>query len=166
MTPFHIGIGALAKGLAPNRVSFSAFAASQVVLDLEPAYFILTHQWPLHRAMHRLAVAVPIGLAVGAAVWAIGRLLRRALPEGWARSAELALRPAVMGGFIGGATHPLLDAVMHPDVVPFWPFIGGNPLLGVIGTGALHLACIVAGTLGVLLWLRRRWAAEAREVPQ
>ncbi len=158
VTPFHFGIGALAKGAAPGRVSFTAFAASQVVIDLEPFYYLVTHHWPVHRAMHTLAVAVPIGVGVGATVWAAGRLLRRRLPEGWTRSSELALWPAVLGGFLGGATHPLVDAVMHYDVIPFWPVVGGNPLLGLIGTGALHVGCIVAGAVGVLIWMARRSA--------
>lgn len=41
-TPFHFGLGALAKAVAPTRISFAGFALSQVVMDLEPGIKMLT----------------------------------------------------------------------------------------------------------------------------
>jgi hypothetical protein len=87
VTPFHFGIGALAKGAAPARVSLTAFVASQVV---------------------------------------------------------------------GGLTHPLLDGIMHSDIAPLRPFVDHNPLLGIMGLGALHLVCVVAGLVGITLMALRR----------
>lgn len=76
VTPFHFGIGALANGVAPSRVSLAAFIAAQVVIDCETAY----------------------------------------------------LRP----------------------------FVDHNPLLGVMGLGALHMLCVLAGVVGIgLITLRR-----------
>ena len=39
-TPLHLGVGLLGKGLLPRRVSLTAFAASQVVIDVEVAYYL------------------------------------------------------------------------------------------------------------------------------
>lgn len=78
VTPFHFGIGLLGKGLAPTRVSLSAFVASQVVIDCESAYHLfIAREWPVHRWAHTLPVAVPLAAAVGMAVWGMGHLLSR-----------------------------------------------------------------------------------------
>jgi len=153
VTPFHFGVGLLAKGLVPRAVSFSAFVASQVVIDCESAYHLfVAREWPVHRTAHTLAVAVPLGTTVGIAVWLAGR--RGSRREGMLGS-ELGLWPCVVGGLLGGATHPLLDGMMHGDVQPFMPFAPGNPLLGLVSLASLHLACVAAGVLGGLLLLLR-----------
>lgn len=150
VTPFHFGIGVLAKGASPARVSLAAFIASQVVIDCETAYFMITSQWPLHRWAHTFAVGIPLGAAVGLGVWAAALAWRRA---GWPPlpAPETARGPALLGGVIGGLTHPLLDGVMHGDIAPLRPFVDHNPLLGIMGLGALHLACGVAGLVGITL---------------
>jgi membrane-bound metal-dependent hydrolase YbcI (DUF457 family) len=152
VTPFHFGIGLLGKGLAPSRVSFSSFVASQVVIDCESAYYLfVARAWPVHRWAHTLPVAVPLGAAVGFAVWRLGRAFSR----NDARPAELALWPSIAGGVLGGLSHPLLDAIMHPDVQPLMPFLAGNALLGMVGLGALHMICVGAVLLGGSLLLFR-----------
>jgi hypothetical protein len=66
VTPFHGGVGLLAKGIARGRISFVAFCAAQVLIDLESGYFLLTDDWPFHRFLHTLIGAAA---ACGAAVW-------------------------------------------------------------------------------------------------
>ena len=57
---------------------------------------------------------------------------------------------------VGGVTHIFLDSLMHRDMHPFWPFVEGNALAGVIGGGALHLGLAVMGFFGLVLWLLLR----------
>jgi membrane-bound metal-dependent hydrolase YbcI (DUF457 family) len=141
VTPFHFGVGALGKALAPARLSFTAFAASQIAIDCESGYYLfVAHAWPVHRAAHTFIGATLIGLGVGIAV---GLWMRR-------RSGR-SLSAGVAGGLLGGVTHPLLDGIMHPDVQPFMPFAPGNPFLGLVGLWTLHLLCLAAGALGVAL---------------
>ena len=52
ITPFHFGPGAAIHALAPKHVSFLAFCASNVLIDVEPLYFLLTDQYPVHRFFH------------------------------------------------------------------------------------------------------------------
>jgi membrane-bound metal-dependent hydrolase YbcI (DUF457 family) len=71
---------------------------------------------------------------------------------------EISILGVLLGGLVGGLSHPLLDGVMHPDVRPFMPWSDYNPFLGLIGLPPLHLACIasaVLGAAGVALWKRR-----------
>ena len=72
-TPFHFGPGLLLKGAAPGQVSFTAFVATQVAVDLEPLWFILRGEPPVHRWAHTVWVAGGIGISVGAALAAIVR---------------------------------------------------------------------------------------------
>ena len=155
VTPFHFGVGLLGKGLAPRRLSVSAFVASQFVIDCESGYYLLiVRQWPIHRWMHTFALGSAVGLVVGVAVWAIVREDRSgAWP--WI-SADCALGPSLLGGFFGGVTHPFLDGIMHWDIRPLRPFLDGNPLLGLVGLGMLHLLCVLAAVLGVALLVARR----------
>ncbi len=151
VTPFHFGVGLLAKGAAPERVSLGAFVAAQVVIDCESAYFLLRDEWPVHRVLHTFALAAPVGAAAGLALAALLRARWRGVESAWG--------PALLGGLLGGLTHPLLDGLMHADIRPLRPFSDANPLLGLIGLPALHLACVLAGLLGAVLWFLRARSA-------
>jgi membrane-bound metal-dependent hydrolase YbcI (DUF457 family) len=147
VTPFHFGVGLLAKGVAPRQLSVSAFAATQVAIDLESAYYLfVAREWPVHRWMHTFLVASCVGLVVGLAICA---LAKRSVVG--ASIKDLGLRPCLLGGLLGGATHPLLDGIMHTDIRPLLPFATGNPFLAWLSLGALHLACVVAGLIGLAL---------------
>jgi len=107
--------------------------------------------------MHTLLGGTAAGLGSGLAVAAAGPALRRlASPRVSAMAAsqrpnvrsEFTLGGAIAGGLIGGASHSLLDSMMHSDVRPFWPFADGT-LLGIIGAGGLHIGCLVAGVVGL-----------------
>lgn len=155
-TPFHFGPGLLLKGAAPERLSWSAFVAAQVVIDCETLYHILRRDYPLHRELHTFAGAGTAGLAAAGALL----VLRGLLPRGRlapALAAELSTAPVVLGGLLGGLTHPVLDGLMHADVRPFLPWSEANPLLGLMDLDLLHLGCLAAGLAGAaLVWLRCR----------
>jgi hypothetical protein len=155
VTPFHLGVGLLGKGLAPRTVSLSAFAVSQIVIDCETAYYLfVVRQWPVHRWAHTFLIGALVGVAVGAATAGIARLLLSAEP-GAPLAPEWGFSQCLGGGLVGGVTHPLLDGIMHTDIQPLLPFASGNPFLGLIGLGPLHLLCVAAGALGVILLLSR-----------
>lgn len=154
VTPFHFGPGLLLKSAAPRHVSFTAFAATQVAVDVEPLYHILRHEYPVHRVLHTVWAAGAMGLAVGLAVWAGARDRTRRL-DSRARE-DLERNAAIVGGLLGGITHPLLDGLMHRDMRPLWPFAQTTWVVGPDGVVALHVGCILAGALGAaVLWLRR-----------
>jgi len=168
-TPFHLGPGLLAKAALPRRLSLTAFAITQVAIDIETLYHLTRGEWPVHRELHSVVGASLVGVVVAASL-VFGRpALSRMSGERFARGpvhrasfvAETSNTGALLGGLVGGVSHSLLDAVMHADVRPFWPFADANPLLGVVGIGSLHVVCILAGALGLALW----WVAGARRKP-
>jgi hypothetical protein len=155
-TLLHLGSGLLLEGIAPSRISLTAFTLTQVAIDVEPGIALATSRWPLHAHMHSLLSGVAIGLAV-AAVTPLGRRFVSRIPRSWHKVTETDLRrmPALWGGLLGGLTHILLDALIHSDVQPFWPFAVENPLFLPAGDLGLYAACMAAGLVGaILLWAR------------
>lgn len=160
VTPLHLGVGLLGKGVLPRTVSLTAFAASQVVIDLEVAYYMLmARTWPYHRWGHTFLVGGALGLLVGLAVWLGGAwFVRRAGPR-WQvpELHEAALLPAVVGGLLGGLTHPVLDGLMHEGIAPLRPFSTANPFQGVVPYPVLVGSLVAMACVGsVLLAVRLR----------
>jgi membrane-bound metal-dependent hydrolase YbcI (DUF457 family) len=141
----------------PQAVSFTAFAATQVVVDFEPLYFMLRGEYPIHRLLHTVWGGGTVGLAIGFSLWAVARPRAAAFPS--AAGAELGRAPAVLGGLIGGVSHALLDGLMHRDVHALRPLVETQWVLASGGIAALHIGCLLAGALGVaLLVVRRVWS--------
>lgn len=155
-TPFHLGPGALFKGIGGDRFSFLIFGGSQVLMDIEPLVRILRHDTVLHGVTHTIAGAFGMGLIATA----LGRPLTiLALRRADMADQSIRWSTAVISAFVGTFSHILLDGIMHADMRPLWPLAGGNPLLGLISVGSLHLCCITAGLIGAgLIAARGRWA--------
>jgi hypothetical protein len=157
-TPFHLGPGAAFKALLGRHFSFLVFGGAQVLMDLQPLAAMLGADVALHGRSHTLLGA----LLIGAVAFATGKpvsdfVLRRCgvahRPLTWAASAA--------GAWIGTFSHVALDSIMHPDVVPGWPWFAGSPWLGALPVGGLHVACVVLGVVGggVVAWRLRRQRA-------
>jgi membrane-bound metal-dependent hydrolase YbcI (DUF457 family) len=135
----------------------TSFLATQVIIDMESGYHLFRGDWPIHREAHSLLISGLLGLATGALVWLLAR--HRILPSYSVVRSEVACTAALYGGLAGGLTHPILDAVMHPDLRPFWPLSRANPFLDAIGLVALHLGCVVSGLMGAgILMFRYHYA--------
>src|SRR4051812_17221672 len=101
----------------------AAYSLAQVAIDIEPGYYLLRHEWPIHRDAHTFAVGGLIGVLSGLIVSRVGAFLARprdVVAE--AIAAEYRLWVAVTSGLFGGLFHCVLDGMMHPDVRPFRPF--------------------------------------------
>jgi len=154
ITPFHFGPGALVTVATRGQVSFLAFCASNVLIDVESLYNMSTRAPRIHTFFHTY-----IGATLAAAVVIAGfypaRLLARKFPLSPGVSwRELSIIPVSTGALLGAWSHVLLDSIMHGDITPIAPFSDANPLYGVISLRALHLCCIIAGVIGLAFWLR------------
>ncbi|MFW2438015.1 MAG: DUF4184 domain-containing protein [Arenicellales bacterium] len=170
-TPLHFGPGLAIKAIAPVYFSFTVFVFSQVLIDIEPLYFMLNGEWPVHRYFH----TYPGATVAGVASFVVGRpvcgiclsMFRRSLrisKSGLLEAMRL-INPvaALSGAFIGSWSHVALDSIMHSDIRPFAPFVDDNMLLGSLTVYELHLFCVVAGIAGAvgmgfwwLVWQERR----------
>ena len=145
ITPVHFGPGAAIHVLAPRHVSFLAFCAANVLIDVEPLYFIVTGQYPVHRFFHTYVGASLIVVATFALFVSAGWFAARFwLPNlfGWR---ELGRWPVVVGAAAGSYSHVALDSVMHPDITPFAPFSNANPFLEAVSLSTLHWSCVATG---------------------
>ena len=158
-TPFHLGPGALFKAIGGRHFSFMVFGGAQVMMDVEPLVGILRGSVVLHGYTHTLGGAFAIGTLAGLigrpiSAFVLQRLRIPHYPFTWAAS--------FAGAYLGTFSHVLLDALMHPDMHPWWPFAPGNPLLGAVDTGWLHIGCALAAVVGgALVALRFRYHGKA-----
>ncbi len=166
VTPFHFGPGGLIHALAPRHVSFLSFCAANVLMDVEPLYFMLTSQYPLHRFFHTYvgATIAAIGtVALFTLVLKLASLLRAPDPFHLKR---LTLGAIASGAAIGAYSHILFDSVMHSDIEPFAPFSNWNGLYRIVSLAILHGFCLLAGTIATsLIVIRKGMAANQAEKP-
>lgn len=158
-TPFHMGPAAALKAAAPRHLSLTVFGFTQVLIDLEPLYYILRHEAILHRFFHTYVGATVIGLAgvvLGRPVcqWLLLVLYRlggQAQRQAARVASRIPLGAAVAGAFLGVYSHVVLDSIMHADIRPLAPFSQANPLFRVLSLDALHQLCLGAGVAGLLV---------------
>jgi hypothetical protein len=164
ITPFHFGPGALVKAAAPRHFSFTVFAFSQALIDLEPIGFFLFTGDPVHPYLHTYLGATLVFLAS----WWAGRPVCEWALRAWnawlspAQAAWLAYETRIStmaagtGAFIGSYSHVAIDSIMHGDMEPFAPFSNAAPWHLIVSLETLHLACIAAGIIGIAGLLARR----------
>ena len=167
-TPFHFGPGALIKAYAPRHVSFTVFVFSQVLIDIEPLYYMMQGEYPIHRFFHSYLGATLIVIAAyifgrpvcGLALAIMKKQLQFSTTSFIAASRTIQHLPALTGAAIGAYSHVLLDSIMHSDIRPFAPFFEYNYLFLAISVAELHVFCTVAGLLGALVlgfrWLEKK----------
>ena len=161
-TPFHFGPGALVHAVAPRHVSFVAFCAANVVIDIEPLVWIVRGEAPLHRLAHTFVGAVAVALVTVALLLAAVRAAAAlGLPAARSGPRLTATRIAI-GAALGSVSHVVLDSIMHADMRPLAPWSAANPLLGAVALDALHGARVVAGLVGIALAGVQRLRDESR----
>lgn len=150
-TPFHFGPGAAIHAIAPKKISFLAFCTANVLIDIEPLYYIRPHQYPLHQFFHTY---------IGASLVAIATFLlfvaaRRFAAHFWLPNPfkwqELGFLPIALGAAVGTYSHIVLDSFMHSDITPLAPFSDSNPLLQVVSLATLHWLCVGSGVAALCL---------------
>ena len=68
-----------------------------------------------------------------------------------------------LGGFLGGASHPVLDALGRRGTYPLMPWSKSNPFFGMMPYWSVMVACVVAGVLGY--WILRVRRPETPAAP-
>ena len=165
ITPFHFGPGALVKAIAPRHFSFTVFAFSQLLIDLEPIGFFIFSGVPVHPYLHTYLGAALVFLAS----WWGGRPVCEWALRVWnawlspTQSRWLAYEPRIstkaagLGALVGAYSHVAIDSIMHGDMEPLAPFSAVSPWLHAVSLETLHLACVAAGIMGVAGLLVLRW---------
>jgi hypothetical protein len=172
ITPFHFGPGALVKVIAPKHFSWSIFALSNVLIDLEPVTLFLLIGDPAHPWLHTLPGAIAVAAFTAtlgrkpceiALCWWNGRL-----SSGW-QTRWIAVEPRIsrstawISALIGTLSHLALDSIMHTDVEALWPIIAGNQIQGIISLDVLHGFCVATALMALLVWpIARRYSGASQ----
>jgi membrane-bound metal-dependent hydrolase YbcI (DUF457 family) len=159
-TPFHFGPAALLHSAAPKHISFLAFCGANVLVDVEPLYYMITGGRPIHRFFHTYVGATVAGV-IFVLLFALVRRLALPLLK-LLRLEDLSVRAVALGAFAGTYSHVVLDSLMHADMRPFAPFSDATPLYGVISLPALHGFCLLAAVVGVGIVFARRFRSGGR----
>jgi hypothetical protein len=164
LPPYHLGPGLAFKAIGGRHFSLISFTLSQVLIDLEPLYWLLMHQPPWHRFWHTLIGASLVGIATlmlaRPARWLVARTIAWVDPD--ERIDErVCWHAAFMGAMLGVYSHIALDSVMHDDVHPLLPLNSTSPLFQIITVDRLETLCLICATFGGL-WLAWRLNRDAR----
>ena len=155
VTPFHFGPGALIHALAPKHISFLAFCASNVAMDFEPLYYMLTHQYPLHRFLHTYIGATLAFVATAALFSVVLKIASKCKVPDPLQLQKLTRQAIILGAAAGAYSHIVFDSVMHSDIEPHAPFSSANGLHRIVSLSTLHDFCLLAGLVGVGMVLFR-----------
>lgn len=144
ITPFHFGPGGLLKSVCPKYFSLTLFCAVNILTDCETVLYFLITGYPAHRWAHSLLGATALALF---STLTLSPILRRFTLT------RASWKIYFVSAFLGTYSHIFLDSIMHSDIQPLRPFSSANPLLQLISLGHLHLACILAGFLAIIIGL-------------
>ncbi len=155
-TPIHLGIAVPVKAVSEKKFSFLIFAWAQVVMDLQPLVVMLTQLGKVHGWSHTFLAALGLGALTSVsgkfAIEGLAKLLKigrdgRAVAVPW--------KVANLSALFGTVSHVLLDALIYPEMTPFWPFSQTNPLYFGIGSYQVILFYLAVGAIGRLAWATR-----------
>lgn len=163
-TPLHFGPGFALKSLSGRWFSVTVFCFAQVLIDLEPGWFMLMGADHVHRFLHTYLGATLAGIGAATAGKPLCELALRLwnaqLSPAQARwlgaPPRISWFAAASGGLAGGWSHVLLDSFMHADMRPLAPWREANALLFSVHVDTLYLGCALAGVAGLALLLPRR----------
>lgn len=154
-TPYHFGAGALAKSIAPRHFSFTAFAVSNVLIDVEPLVRMLglLDDTILHGPTHTFPGAVVIAALTLPAI----RLWDRAAAALHLNSLRPPAVPTWMvliSALVGTVSHVILDSMMHTDM-PAIRALVGDPTARDLPPTNTEWLCLEFAWYAMLIYLAR-----------
>lgn len=151
VTPFHFGAGLAAKAALPARFGLLAFCTANILIDIEPLYYALTRQYPLHRFFHTLVGAtLPALVTIILFTITVHLLKRWRINFNWLTN-EFHPTSIWLGALSGAYSHILLDSLVHEDMHPLSPFTQINPFTGNFPRFSVETILVFMGLLGIFL---------------
>jgi len=148
-TPFHVGPGIFIKALLQGSFSLMVFGWSQIVMDLQPLFVLITGEGHLHGFSHTYVGATLLAIFSALSGKYLSEIGLRIIGiSNKNNPINIAWWVAYTSAFIGTYSHVILDSIMHSDVEPFYPLSQVNNLLGLLTVGQLHLFCLTSAVIG------------------
>ena len=152
-TPFHFGPSSAVALPLDKYIDVPVFLLVNIAVDIEPlAVILLGLDYPLHGYCHTLLIGSFIGFLSGCLAYSLRGIIKPVM-RALLLKYETSFLKATLSGVVGVWLHVLFDAVMHKDVMIFYPY-RINPLHGLVGIAAIHLICLVCfiPAIGVYLF--------------
>ncbi len=156
-TPIHMGPGMMIKAVLQGSFSLMVFGWTQIVMDLQPLFVIITGEGHLHGFTHTYVGAVLIAIFSALTGKYLSEQGLRLLDLQFEKSIKIEWWVAFVSAFIGSFSHVLLDSIMHTDVEPFYPLTLTNDIHGLISIAALHNICFASGIVGIVIYYSVGW---------
>ena len=159
-TTFHFGPALAAKSINPSKFTLITFAFTQVMIDLEPLYWIYQEAGHLHRWLHSFPGAIVVtaaGVFLGKPIgkWFLTewhKIPNRPFSRYLSFPTSISWLAAFIGAFFGAFSHVILDALYHSDLQPFQPFSEGNIFQGLVHFQTIYGFCLGSGALGIAVF--------------
>lgn len=145
-----MGPGIAVKAAMQRHFSLMVFGWSQIAMDLQPLFAMLSGRGELHGFSHTLMGATLIGLACAITGKPLGELGLRLLRE--AHHLPIRWQVSCTSAFIGSYSHIAIDSIMHVDVQPLFPLSTASPLHALVSIDTLHLLCAAGALAGGAVW--------------
>jgi hypothetical protein len=134
-------------------MSLLTFLAVQVFIDVEPLYYLMTDDVPLHRFTHTALGATTVGVLTVLCMMTLRHVAR--IHTTLSGTGELETASLCLGALMGASSHVVLDSIMHWDVRILAPLSQTNSLFGLLEWDSLNWVCLGSGVVGAgLLWCR------------
>jgi len=151
-----MGPGILIKLLLQGSFSLMIFGWTQIIMDLQPLFVLITGEGHLHGFSHTYVGATLIALFSAVTGKHISEWGLRYLGIPGYSAIRIPWWVVLVSAFIGSFSHVALDSLMHADIQPLFPFTNSNALLGLISVSTLHKVCIYSGGIGGVLYFISR----------
>jgi hypothetical protein len=148
-TPFHIGLSAWLALSLRGKIDPVVFVLSNVFIDIEP--MLIGLYWPglwAHGYLHTFLAGLPVGVVIGIICY-FGRGVFERLKPLLRLQYEISFKNMLFSAVLGTWFHIILDALVDPDIHPFFP-MKANPFFGFIPLSLarwLYALCIVPAAL-------------------
>ncbi|WP_455208372.1 DUF4184 family protein [Kaarinaea lacus] len=164
-TPLHMGPGLLIKSLLGSAFSLMIFGWCQILMDIQPLLVMITGDGRLHGFSHTFlgstGIAV-VAVATGKPLvnWVIFSKtigFREEDKKLFGLNSKIGWLVAIISSLIGSYSHVVLDAIMHSDVQPYYPFNLDNSYLYFVSIETLHSFCLYSGVVGLCILVLLRY---------
>ena len=150
-----MGPGMAIKAIAQDKFSLIIFGWAQILVDLQPLVVVLTHEGQIHGVTHTFVGGVVLGAAAAASGKPMAEVLLNLFRKKEKPPIQISWKTAWWSGLVGGLSHVLLDALIYPDMSPFWPFVQGTRI-DIFTSRGMTAFCIFSGLAGLLVYFVSR----------
>jgi len=152
-TPFHIGPSAWLALYLREKINPLVFILSNVFIDIESLLIGLYWPWQwAHGYCHNFLIGSLVGFAVGIICY-LGKGIFERLNRLLHLQYRISFKKMLFSAILGVWFHILLDALVDPNIHPFFP-IKVNPFFGFIPLFVVKWLCALCFIPAVLMFMK------------